>query len=76
LTIARGLPRTHGGDLTAASPGLGRGTTFSAQFTKDVPIHNLPRSTYKPGACTPRTLPPCMGRRYDRARAEAGAGGR
>jgi hypothetical protein len=39
LTIARGLPRTHGGDLTAASPGLGRGTTFSAQFTKDVPIH-------------------------------------
>lgn len=28
LTIARSLARAHGGDLTAASPGLGRGATF------------------------------------------------
>lgn len=29
LTIARGLARAHGGDLTAASPGRGHGATFT-----------------------------------------------
>ena len=29
LTIARGIARAHGGDLTATSPGLGRGATFT-----------------------------------------------
>lgn len=29
LTIARGIARAHGGDLTAASPGQGRGATFT-----------------------------------------------
>ena len=28
LTIARSLARAHGGDVTASSPGLGRGATF------------------------------------------------
>ena len=28
LTIARAIARAHGGDLTAASPGAGRGSTF------------------------------------------------
>lgn len=28
LTIARGLARLHGGDVTASSPGLGRGAVF------------------------------------------------
>ncbi|NLT57261.1 MAG: HAMP domain-containing histidine kinase [Actinomycetales bacterium] len=28
LTIARGIARAHGGDVTAASPGPGRGATF------------------------------------------------
>ena len=30
LTIARDIMRAHGGDLTASSPGLGRGATFVA----------------------------------------------
>jgi signal transduction histidine kinase len=29
LTIARGIARAHGGDVTAASPGPGRGATFT-----------------------------------------------
>jgi histidine kinase len=29
LTIARGIARAHGGDVTAASDGLGRGATFT-----------------------------------------------
>jgi len=29
LTIARGIARAHGGDLTAASAGPGRGATFT-----------------------------------------------
>lgn len=29
LTIARGIARAHGGDLEAASPGRGRGSTFT-----------------------------------------------
>ncbi len=29
LTIARGIARAHGGDLTATSPGLGSGATFT-----------------------------------------------
>lgn len=32
LTIARGIVRAHGGDLTAASPGPGRGATFTARL--------------------------------------------
>lgn len=32
LTIARGIVRTHGGDLTAASPGPGQGATFTARL--------------------------------------------
>ncbi len=29
LTIARGIARAHGGDITAASPGPGQGATFT-----------------------------------------------
>lgn len=29
LTISRGIARAHGGELTATSPGLGRGSTFT-----------------------------------------------
>ncbi|MEE9965159.1 MAG: HAMP domain-containing histidine kinase [Propionicimonas sp.] len=29
LTISRGIARAHGGELTATSPGLGRGATFT-----------------------------------------------
>ncbi len=29
LTIARGIARAHGGDVTASSPGVGRGATFT-----------------------------------------------
>jgi histidine kinase len=32
LTIARELVRAHGGELTAASPGPGRGATFTARM--------------------------------------------
>lgn len=32
LTIARGLVEMHGGTLTAASPGVGRGSTFTVQL--------------------------------------------
>ncbi|HET7280222.1 MAG TPA: HAMP domain-containing sensor histidine kinase [Dermatophilaceae bacterium] len=32
LTIARGIARAHGGDLSAASPGRGRGATFTARL--------------------------------------------
>jgi histidine kinase len=32
LTIARGIVREHGGELTGASPGRGRGATFTARL--------------------------------------------
>lgn len=32
LTIARGIARAHGGDLTAGSPGKGRGATFTLRL--------------------------------------------
>lgn len=32
LTIARSLARAHGGDVTASSPGLGRGSTFRVEL--------------------------------------------
>ena len=32
LTIARGIVVAHGGTLTAVSPGLGRGATFTARI--------------------------------------------
>ncbi|MDC5698371.1 HAMP domain-containing histidine kinase [Intrasporangium calvum] len=32
LTIARGIMREHGGDLTGRSPGRGRGATFTARI--------------------------------------------
>jgi len=45
LTIARGLARLHGGDVTAASPGLGEGATFTL---------TVPRATASSGS---ETLP-------------------
>ncbi len=35
LTIARSLARAHGGDLTATSPGAGRGATFTVSLPSD-----------------------------------------
>lgn len=35
LSIARAITRAHGGDVTASSPGRGRGTTF----TVELPLH-------------------------------------
>lgn len=35
LTIARQIARAHGGDLTAASPGLGRGAVFTLTLPAD-----------------------------------------
>jgi len=32
LTIARGITRAHGGDIAAASPGLGKGATFTVSL--------------------------------------------
>jgi signal transduction histidine kinase len=32
LTIARGIARAHGGDITAASPGPGKGATFTVRL--------------------------------------------
>ena len=32
LTIARSLARAHGGDITASSPGLGRGAVFEVSL--------------------------------------------
>jgi histidine kinase len=32
LTIARGITRAHGGDVTASSPGPGRGATFTVEL--------------------------------------------
>nr|WTB29535.1 ATP-binding protein [Streptomyces sp. NBC_00830] len=32
LTIARGIARAHGGDITATSPGLGRGTALTVRL--------------------------------------------
>ncbi len=39
LTIARGIARAHGGDVTASSPGPGRG----ASFTVTLPLRPPPR---------------------------------
>ena len=38
LTIARALVRAHGGDLTASSPGLDRGATFTAWLPLAQPV--------------------------------------
>lgn len=35
LTIARGIARAHGGDLTAASPGPGHGATFTLALPRN-----------------------------------------
>lgn len=32
LTIARGIARAHGGDVTASSPGPGNGATFTLRI--------------------------------------------
>ena len=32
LTIARGIARAHGGDVTASSPGPGHGATFTLRI--------------------------------------------
>ena len=37
LTIARGIARAHGGDLVAASPGPGRGATFTLRLPLTAP---------------------------------------
>ncbi len=37
LTIARSLARAHGGDVAAASPGPGRGATFTVRLPADEP---------------------------------------
>jgi histidine kinase len=37
LTIARGIMREHGGDLTGMSPGRGRGATFTARMPLTAP---------------------------------------
>lgn len=37
LTIARGIARAHGGELTAASPGPGRGATFTVRLPAGPP---------------------------------------
>jgi histidine kinase len=34
LTIAREIARAHGGDLTAASPGPGKGATFTVRLPR------------------------------------------
>ena len=38
LTIARGIARAHGGDVTASSPGIGRGATFTLGLPARTPI--------------------------------------
>jgi len=35
LTIARGIVRAHGGDLAAASPGRGHGSTFTVRLPRE-----------------------------------------
>ncbi|GAA0936095.1 ATP-binding protein [Kribbella koreensis] len=44
LTIARGIARAHGGDITASSPGLGAGATFTVTLpaTAARPDESLP----------------------------------
>ena len=39
LTISRAIIQGHGGDLTATSPGQGRGTTFSIALPNDCASH-------------------------------------
>jgi histidine kinase len=37
LTIARSIARAHGGDITATSPGLGQGATFTVTLARHPP---------------------------------------
>ncbi|WP_244204353.1 sensor histidine kinase [Streptomyces africanus] len=44
LTIARGIARAHGGDVTAQSAGLGKGTTFTLRLPQEsAPEGGLPQ---------------------------------
>lgn len=50
LTVARGIVRAHGGELTAASAGRGRGSTFTAAlplFAATHPTATHPAATHR-----------------------------
>jgi signal transduction histidine kinase len=57
LTIARGIVRAHGGDLTASSPGPGQGATFTARLPL-APAHGAPPAVRPPAVEPPVVEPP------------------
>ncbi|MCX6023681.1 MAG: sensor histidine kinase, partial [Chloroflexi bacterium] len=50
LAIAQAIARAHGGAITAASPGLGHGATFTVRLHRGAPAdeaHSAPRPAPK-----------------------------
>jgi signal transduction histidine kinase len=56
LTIARGIARAHGGEVTASSPGPGHGATFTFTLPSHLPARDQPPPPPPPPAERPSAV--------------------